>query len=174
MSKLVSEHQPKAQRPKLPDGYGIPEHEEGLLPWSFVEERMSAAINYWVATVDPKGRPHATPVWGAWVDGMCYIEGSPETKRARNLAQNPAVVVHLESGSEVVIIEGEAEEVVKPDREFGVKMAKAMGDKYGAPERGGYKPKPNSWDEGGLHRIKPRVVFAWSKFPGDTTRWLFK
>ena len=174
MSKMVSEGIPKAQRPKMPDGYGIPENEEGLLPWSFVEERMMAARNYWVATVDPQGRPHSTPVWGAWIDGACYVEGSPETKRARNLAKNPNVVVHLENGNEVVIIEGEAEEVRMPERGFAERLAKMMGDKYGEPNGGGYRPEPNQWDEGGLHRVKPRVVFAWTKFPTDTTRWVFK
>ena len=48
------------------------------------------------------------PAWGAWVDGALYFDGSPETRRGRNLAQNSSIVVHLESGDEVVILEGEA------------------------------------------------------------------
>lgn len=173
MAKRVSEVPPVAGRPKMPDGYGVPDHNQGLLPWSFVEERMAAALNYWVATVDGKGRPHSTPIWGAWVDGVCYFEGSPETKRGRNLARNPNVVVHLESGSEVVIIEGEAEEIRKPAPELAQKLVKSMGDKYGQPDGGGYRPEPNQWNEGGLYQVKPRVVFAWTKFPDDTTRWVF-
>ena len=39
-------------RPYAP-GYGIPTNAKGLLPWSFVEERMVAARDYWVATVHP-------------------------------------------------------------------------------------------------------------------------
>jgi hypothetical protein len=44
-------------RPYAP-GYSIPSNPRGMLPWSFVEERMTAARNYWVATVLPSGGPH--------------------------------------------------------------------------------------------------------------------
>jgi hypothetical protein len=50
----------------MPDGYGIPESTSGTLPWSFVDEQMLTARNYWVVTVRPDGRPHAMPV--------CYEE----------------------------------------------------------------------------------------------------
>jgi hypothetical protein len=32
-----------------------------MLSWSFVEERLTAARDYWVATVLPTGGPHFTP-----------------------------------------------------------------------------------------------------------------
>ena len=51
------------------------------------------------------------PVWGAWVDGMFFFHSHPGTRKARNLAVNPAIVVHLECGDDVVIVEGEAEVV---------------------------------------------------------------
>ena len=95
-------------RPSMPDGYGVPDTDEGLLDWSWAVERLESALNYWFATTRPDGRPHAMPAWAVWLDGGLYFEGSPLTRRARNLAANPAVVVHLESGDEVVILEGEA------------------------------------------------------------------
>jgi len=155
-------------RPVTPDGYGIPKSKKGLLPWSFVDERMSAARNYWIGTVRPDGRPHAMPVWGVWLDGLLYIEGSSQTRRSRNLAHNPAVAVHLESGDQVVIIEGEAREVGKPDPQLATRLSQAYSTKY---DYANYHPGPNSWDNGGLHAIEPHVVFAWSSFPKDTTRW---
>ena len=94
-------------RPHVP-GYGIPETDEGVLPWSFALERLERAQNYWIATTRPDGRPHAVPVWGVLVEGTVYFGGGPETVWARNLARDPRVVVHLESGDEVVIIEGTA------------------------------------------------------------------
>ena len=100
-------------RPHAP-GYGIRREAEGLLPWSFVEERMAAAREYWVATVDPDGRPHLTPVWGLWVDGVFYFGSGPRTRKARNLAENLNVAVHPE-GDDVVILEGVAEVVTDPD-----------------------------------------------------------
>ena len=47
-------------RPYAP-GYVIPTGPRGMLPWSFVEERMTAARDYCVATVLPTGGPHLTP-----------------------------------------------------------------------------------------------------------------
>src|SRR5512133_1543967 len=99
---------PKAGRPKMPDGYGVPEHNETVLAWDYVDGRMQASMNYWIITASTSGRPAATPVWGAWLDNKLFFDGSPETRRGRNISQNSHVVVHLESGSEVVILEGEA------------------------------------------------------------------
>ncbi len=159
----------KTGRPHVP-GYGIPETVEGALPWSHVAERMAGALNYWIGTTDPEGRPHATPVWGVWVDGTLYFDGSPQTRRGRNLAANPAVVVHLESGSDVVIIQGEAHEIHGPERALAVRLADEYTRKY-QPQ--GYTANPDSWANGGLYRVTPRRAFAWSQFPKDATRWEF-
>ncbi len=157
-----------AERPAMPADYGVPATVEGTLPWSFVEERMTAARNYWVATVRPDGRPHAVPVWGAWLDNALYIEGSPQTRRSRNLAVNPAVVVHLESGDQVVILEGEGHPISRPDPELGARLSAIFRAKYAWAN---YQPGPDAWDHGGLHVIRPHTVFAWSAFPADATRW---
>lgn len=93
----------KVSRPQIPAVYGLPKHNKGLLPWSHVSERMAQAQVYWITTVDPSGRPHATPVDGLWLDDRLYFGGSQETRRNRNLAQNPAVCVHLESGSVLLL-----------------------------------------------------------------------
>jgi nitroimidazol reductase NimA-like FMN-containing flavoprotein (pyridoxamine 5'-phosphate oxidase superfamily) len=169
MSAGTSE--PKRDRPILPDGYGVPNDDEGLLPWSWVEERLEAAANYWFSTTRPDGRPHATPAWAVWLDGVLYFEGSPETRRARNVAANPALTVHLESGNEVVIVEGEAHAASPPPRDVAERLAAVFGTKYGASHD--YRPQPDQWDQGGLWAMRPRVVFAWSTFPKDMTRWRF-
>ena len=77
---------PTPDRPMMPQDYGIPESASGTLPWSFVDEQMEAARNYWVTTVRPDGRPHAMPVWGAWVNGKLYVEAAQ--KRA-GIATSP-------------------------------------------------------------------------------------
>jgi hypothetical protein len=92
-------------RPDIP-GYGIRPDGEGILPWSFVDERMANARNYWVATTRPDGRPHAMPLSGVWIDGSFCFGTGPGSRKARNLAENPHLVVHSESGDEVVILEG--------------------------------------------------------------------
>ena len=166
----MSENQPEASRPVNPDGYGIPETVHGVLPWSFVDEEMSLVKNYWVSTTRPDGRPHAMPVWGVWWQRRFYFVGSPLTRRARNLVHNPAVVVHTESGDRVVIMEGEALAVEKPYGDLAVVLSRQFSAKYAFS---GYQLGPDQWDEGGLYEKKPGKVFAWTRFPEDTTRWIF-
>src|SRR4051794_36156625 len=107
--------EPKAGRPYLPEGYGVPNNDVGLMPWSKPREALEQARLYWVSTTRPDGRPHAVPIWGAWLDNTFYFEGSPETRRGRNLAVNPAVVVHIERGDLAVMVEGVAEVVHELD-----------------------------------------------------------
>ena len=165
--------EPSAGRPLMPQGYGVPETDEGVLDWTWAVERLELALNYWFATTRPDGRPHAMPAWAVWLDDALYFEGSPLTRRARNLAENPELVVHLESGDEVVILEGRSEEVGKPERALAERLAAEFTRKYGAT-RWEYRPTPEQWDEGGLWRMRPRVAFGWSAFPTDTTRWRFE
>ena len=158
---------PKVSRPQIPAVYGIPMHSKGLLPWSHVSERMAQARVYWITTVDPSGRPHATPVDGLWLDDRLYFGGSQETRRNRNLARNPAVCVHLESGSDVVILYGEVEELGKEDRELAQRMADASNEKYG------YGTKAGDYLAGGTFAFTPRKVIAWKTLFKDATRWEF-
>jgi general stress protein 26 len=157
-------------RPILPKDYGVPESAEGLLPWEHVTERLAAAKNYWVCTTRPDGRPHATPIWGVFFEGNIYFDGSPETRRGKNLAHNPAITVHPESGDDVTIVEGVATQIVPPDRAFAERLAATYAAKYAAH---GYSPSPDTWDRGGLYRVAHRTVIAWTKFPADMTRWRF-
>ena len=158
---------PIASRPQMPKEYGIPKDKKGLLPWSHVSERMDEAKYYWVCTVSPDGRPHATPVDGLWLDDRLYFGGNPQTRRHRNLAANPAVCIHLENGLDVVILHGDARELRDVDRSLAVRLAEASAQKYG------YAPKPEDYGKGGVFVFRPRMVLAWKQFPKDATRWRF-
>ncbi len=168
---MASQSEPKAGRPVFPEGYGIPETDEDLLPWGYVEERMAASRNYWIATAAPGGRVSATPVWGVWVQDTLYFDGSPQTRRGRNIAANPSVAVHLEDGTRAVIIEGEVREVIKPEPDLANQLVAAYTAKYAAD---GYTPTLDQWDQGGLFRLDKRRAFAWTEFPKDVTRWVFE
>ena len=151
----------RRSRPYAP-GYSVPSHSRGMFSWEHVEERMAKARNYWVATVPPDGRPHATPVWGLWVDRALYFGAGP--RKGRNLAQNPNVTVHLESGEDVVIVEGVAEVVTDPDPGLIEQLFASSKAKYGMGSR----------DVEGAYVVRPRVVFAWSAgSPSTYTRWVF-
>ncbi len=79
------------------------------LPWEWATERLSKTRNYWIATTRPAGQPHSRPVWGVWLDTTFYF--STGSLAAQNLAVQAAITVHLESGNEVVILEGAAQQV---------------------------------------------------------------
>src|SRR6187549_1297311 len=105
---------PRAERPTVPEGYGCPADDEGMLTWAWAEDQLTRAANFCFATSRPNGRPHSSPTWAVWLDGKLYFDGSPETRRMKNIAANPHVSVHLESGNEVVILEGTASSVAAP------------------------------------------------------------
>jgi len=164
---------PRVERPFVPS-YGIPADLDGTLPWSWAEECLAAAETYWIATTRPDGRPHMMPVWAAWHAGRLWFEGGSATRRARNLALEPAITVGIDlpvDGS--VVVEGLAE------RHLGV--APGLVDalvaafaKYAAPPRA-YRVDPLHWSDpaGGLWVVTPGIVFGWTSFPADATRWRF-
>ena len=160
---------PEASRPEVP-GYGIPTDTAGLLPWSWARERLEGTIVYWLATAGRDGRPHAIPIWGAWVDDRWYVEGGPTTRWQRNLRTNPAAAVHVERGSEVVIVEGDARELVAPAPALARRILNGY-DKYRSAAS--YEASAEHWREGGLWEIRPVVAFGWTTFPDDMTRWRF-
>jgi nitroimidazol reductase NimA-like FMN-containing flavoprotein (pyridoxamine 5'-phosphate oxidase superfamily) len=156
-------------RPYIADDYGIPDDLEGVLDWSWARERLTEAPTYWVASVRPNGQPHVMPTWGVWVDEAFWMEGSPNTRRFRNLAVNPAAVVTVERGNDAVIVEGLADLVTDIDDELAERLLSAY-RKY-IPTHG-YEAQRSNWDQG-IWRVRPRKVMAWSDFPADTTKWIF-
>ena len=134
------------------------------MPWSFVAEQLTQALNYWVVTVGRGERPHAAPVWGVFSGDDLLLETSPSTRKAPNLARNPSVVVHTESAEQVVIVEGTAVPFGPPP-EISERLCRAFAAKYE-----GYEPDPAEWTEGALFRIVPSVVFAWRDMPTATCR----
>ncbi|MFI7586715.1 pyridoxamine 5'-phosphate oxidase family protein [Spongisporangium articulatum] len=163
---------PRADRPVFPEGYGLPETTEGLLTWGEVETRLVAAQSYWLATVRPDGRPHVVPRWGVWVDGRFWYDGAPTTVHARNLAENPAVTLHLEDGTQAVIVEGESHPARADAEGLGATLSAAFAKYHAA----GYSPAADAWSGeggGGLRVITPHRALAWFSFPTDATRFTF-
>lgn len=164
---------PRTGRPHVP-GYGIPDTAEGALPWAWAEERLAAADTYWVGTTRPDGRPHLMPIWAAWLDGRVWMEGGAATRRARNIEANAAVTVGLQlEGFGAVVVEGSAERILLADPALAARLVAAFA-KYAAPPAS-YVADPANWSDpaGGIWAVTPRVVFGWSSFPQDATRWTF-
>jgi hypothetical protein len=150
---------PFRSRPRFDPNYGISEEEEGMLDWSWAEERLARARNYWIVTSGQDGAPAAAPVWGVWFDGAVYFGTSPNSRKGRNLARDPRVVIHLESGDEVVILHGTA-----GVSDVGDDVLDAYEVKYD------HRPPVNR-----LFRLAPTRALAWleSDYPTTATRFEF-
>jgi hypothetical protein len=103
------------------------QHKNKFLPWRHAEERLVNSRSYWICTTPPDGRPHSIPVWGMWIEGALYFGTARQARKARNIAHNPAVSVHLESGDDVVILEGKAVEADVSDKKLRAKLTPNAG-----------------------------------------------
>lgn len=159
---------PTSDRPLMFGGHPEP----ALLPWGWATARLTDSRHYWIATTRPDGRPHARPVWGVWSGGAVWF--STGSAAVANLAVSPEVSVNLESGGEVVILEGVAGAVSDVDRLAPVVAA------YEAKYR--WEIDPAS-PPGPFFAVTPRVAFGWvsdpsgldagAAFGGTATRWRF-
>jgi hypothetical protein len=103
------------------------------------------------------------PVWGVYVEGALVFSTDPSTLKAKNMKRNPSIVVHLESGDELVVLEGKVEVV---------KLSKKVDDAYNAK----YKMRLSTFPgASAVYSLKPRVALAWREkdFPTSATRWEF-
>ncbi|HEY9290193.1 MAG TPA: pyridoxamine 5'-phosphate oxidase family protein, partial [Microlunatus sp.] len=103
---MSSEATPTIEAARLPQGYNDSGQQEPL-SWPEVRSRLVQSKHFWFSTADASGAPHARPIWGAWVDDTLYADGGvPVTRWGRDLLVNPRTQVHLESATEVVIVDG--------------------------------------------------------------------
>ncbi|MEM7032340.1 MAG: pyridoxamine 5'-phosphate oxidase family protein [Chloroflexota bacterium] len=158
------EKEPQASRLKMPKHYQQADGSVAMLEWSSIVEQLDQSQNYWLATISPAQKPHVTPIWGAWVDGALYFDGIPTARWARNMAANPAISINLESGIDVIILEGIGEDTVT-DAATAAKILAVWKRKYCR-----LFPEP---DTDGIFCLRPKTARAWSQFPQDATRWQF-
>jgi len=113
-----------------------------------VEAQLGAAGTYWLVARTP-GHPHPRPVWGIWHGQQLHLSvGSPTLRRAVDL--DPVVTVHLESGTDVVLLEGT---ISRTNDETPSSVIQAYNAKY-------------DWDYdvaeyGELLVVRPQRVLAW-------------
>ena len=128
-------------------------------------KRLASARNYWVVTSRMGGGAHASPVWGLWLDGRFWFSTDPTSVKGRDIATNPRIAIHLESGDEAVIVGGTAERLA-PDHPALSRFVELYEEKYG------FHPDV-SRPSFGIYRVEPRAVYAWfeKNFAESATRW---
>jgi hypothetical protein len=150
-------------------GYGIVAEEEGegLLPWSWAASRLASARNYFLSTVtitETGARPHVMVVWGLWIADTFQFSTGQNSRKAKNLAQNPRCVVCPEGGEEAIIVEGTA--ALCSDRETLDRFAREYQTKYVYDVSSMGEP---------VFVVRPRLVFGQVEktFTKSATRWMF-
>ena len=131
---------------------------DGTMTWAEVAQRLGAARTYWLGSTTPAGAPHAAPVWGVVTGETLYLYSERSTVKARNLAADPRVVVHLESGEDVLIVRGTAEDVGAPAAVPAV--VAALTAKYARPQDQQYLPAADP-DFDVVYAIRPQSAMAW-------------
>lgn len=152
-------------------GYGtVPADQgSGLLPWSWAEERLARARNFWLATVSPDGAPHVMPVWAVWHDGSLWFSSASGSRKARNLAAEPLCSLATEDAVEPVVVHGRARR--RTDRASLLAMLDAENAKYGTS----YGEEMVDPQSNSVFSLRPEWVFALDStdFTGSPTRFTF-
>jgi Pyridoxamine 5'-phosphate oxidase len=138
--------------------------------WPEVAARLAAARSYWLCSTMPSGAPHAAPVWGVVANRTLYLYSERRTVKARNLAADPRVVVHLESAEDVVIVRGTVEDLGPPARV--PEVVRALSAKYTGEADRQYLPDADP-DFDIVYALRPHSAMMWhlADFEGSQRRW---
>lgn len=159
-------------------GYGLEP-----LPWSRPRDLLangtpSPNIALFLGTVDAAGRPHSAGFGPVWLDGDMYFTSSPQARKARNLAANPACTISGRLEGIDIVLEGEATRVTDaPTLEqvaalyrAGGWPAEVAGDAFTAPFNAP-SAGPPPWH---LYRFTFHTAYGVSTAePSGATRWRF-
>lgn len=160
----MSELAPLASRPRM---FGR-EPAGPSLPWSWADEQLRGARDYWVTTTGRSGRPHARPFWGLW-SGTSF-QFSTSSRTLANIRTNPQATVHLESGRDVVIVDGDASIILQPVRLQD--FVTAYNAKYGGClEVRGQEVGDDTHGNGGVVVVQAAVIYGWQQSVETATKW---
>jgi len=134
----------------------------------------------WLATINPDGRPHITPLGGLWVDGSFWFQTGPGTRKGRNIARDPRCTLSVATKEFDLVVEGDAVRVDDPGlvaemaRRWGEEGWPARVDETGAALTAEYSAQsagPPPWY---VYRLTPRRATAVETIaPGRATSWSF-
>jgi hypothetical protein len=152
------------------------------IPWTRARDALAAShgpgVTFFLGTVRPDATPHAAGLGAVWAEDTLWFVTGPQTRKARNLAANPACTISCRLPGIDVVLEGRAERVTDAEtlkrlaavyREGGW-PADVDGDAftapYSAPSAG-----PPPWH---LYRFTFQTAFGVATAePHGASRWRF-
>ena len=109
-------------------------------------------------------------MWGVVTGQILYLYSERRTVKARNVAAEPRVVVHLESGEDVVIVRGTASDLGAPAQVPDV--VAALSAKYTRDDDRQYLPDADP-DFDVVYAISPQSATTWrlADYEASQRRW---
>ena len=146
-------------------------------PWAEASDELAKAEIFWLATVRPDGRPHATPLLAVWLEGALYFCTGAEERKTKNLGLNEHCILmtgcnSLGKGLDLVV-EGEARWV------RDAALLQELADLYAKKYPGWHFTVRNGafYGEGGealVYEVEPQTVFGFGRGEMNSqTRWQF-
>jgi len=130
------------------------------------------AVTGWSGPRSPRGwPPRGTTGSGPPPrPGTLHLYSERRTAKARNIAADPRVVVHLESADDVLIVRGTAEDLGTPADV--PEVVAALAAKYTDPADRPYLPDADP-DFDVVYAIRPHTAMAWrlDAYEASQRRW---
>jgi nitroimidazol reductase NimA-like FMN-containing flavoprotein (pyridoxamine 5'-phosphate oxidase superfamily) len=151
------------------------------VPWEQTRKLLEAAELFWLCTVRPDGRPHATPVVAAWADDAIHFHTGDFEQKFANIRANPHVLLITgcntwDQGVDVMV-EGDAVQVT--DETTLQRLAGAWATKWDerwqlSATTGGFRNRSMDGFVSQVFTVRPTRIYAHAKGdPFGHTRHLF-
>jgi len=146
-------------------------------PWSDARKALEGAGTYFLSTVRPDGRPHATTLIAVLVDDALYFCTGPSEQKAKNLEQNAHCLLATGGDSMAtgldLVVEGDA--VTVTDRSELQRVADAYEAKYGSEWHFDVNDSGFEHEAGNalVFEISPAKAFGFAKGSFSQTTWTF-
>ena len=90
------------------------------LPWSRARDQLASIKPdplsiFYLNTIRPNSRPHSVGIGAVWYDGDMYFTSNLETRKSRNLAENPYASISTRLKDLDLVVEGKATIVTDPE-----------------------------------------------------------
>ena len=160
------------------DQYG-----NSALPWSRARDLLateSAAkdVPFFLNTVRPDGRPHSVGIGAIWFEDALYFVSGLDTRKSRNLAENPACTISVRLTGMDLVLEGDAR-LVGDESTLDRVAARYRESGWPAQREGAAFTAPFMAPSGGagpwyVYRITLHSAHSVATMePGGATRWTF-
>ena len=142
---------------------GLPPEKRDFVNTFLAEPRIAR-----MATANKDGQPHVVPVWYAWDGNTLWISAYTDTRKVKDLQENPLISVaidevSLEGKTQAVILEGKAVLLYEPaellKRQFTWIYSRYVGADHVL------EPTYQDWINDPLNaliKLTPTRIYTWS------------